>query len=147
MKWKHFARYWPFVRGIHRSPVNLPHKGQWRGALKFSLICAWTNTLANSGDTGYLKRHRAHYDVIAMYHSTVFVHNDFHSPLCNSMRLTNCHCQETVCEIIGEYVCVSVLIWRKCGFLWYYLYGTIHCGYSSVCVCLGGGGGGGGGGS
>ena len=31
-KWKHFPRYWPFVRGIHRSPVNSPHKGQWRGA-------------------------------------------------------------------------------------------------------------------
>ena len=39
IKWKHFPRYWPFVRGIHRSPVNSPHKGQWRGALKFSLIC------------------------------------------------------------------------------------------------------------
>ena len=21
-KWKHFPRYWPFVRGIHRSPLN-----------------------------------------------------------------------------------------------------------------------------
>ena len=42
IKWKHFPRYWPFVRGIHRSPVNSPHKGQWRGALIFSLICAWT---------------------------------------------------------------------------------------------------------
>ena len=30
-----FPRYWPFVRGIHRSPVNSPHKGQWRGALMF----------------------------------------------------------------------------------------------------------------
>ena len=39
IKWKHFPRYWPFVRGIHRSPVNSPHKGQWRGALMFSLIC------------------------------------------------------------------------------------------------------------
>ena len=38
-----FPRYWPFVRGIHRSPVNSPHKGQWRGALIFSLICAWIN--------------------------------------------------------------------------------------------------------
>ena len=33
IKWKHFPRYWPFVRGIHRSPVNSPHKGQWRRAL------------------------------------------------------------------------------------------------------------------
>ena len=40
IKWKHFPRYWPFVRGIHRSPVNSPHKGQWRGALMFSLMCA-----------------------------------------------------------------------------------------------------------
>ena len=32
IKWKHFPRYWPFVRGIHRSPVESPHKGQWLGA-------------------------------------------------------------------------------------------------------------------
>ena len=35
IKWKHFPRYWPFLRGIHRSPVNSPHKGQWRGTLMF----------------------------------------------------------------------------------------------------------------
>ena len=35
IKWKNFPRYCPFVRGIHRSPVNSPHKGQWRGALMF----------------------------------------------------------------------------------------------------------------
>ena len=41
-KWKHFPRYWPFVRGSHRSPVNSTDKGQWRTALMFSLICTWT---------------------------------------------------------------------------------------------------------
>ena len=41
IKWKHFLCYWLFVRGIHRWPVNSPHKGQWHGALMFSLICAW----------------------------------------------------------------------------------------------------------
>ena len=35
IKWKHFPRYWPFVRGIHRSPVNSRRKGQWNGALIF----------------------------------------------------------------------------------------------------------------
>ena len=34
IKWKHIPRYWPFVRGIHRSPVNSPHQGQWRGAIE-----------------------------------------------------------------------------------------------------------------
>ena len=38
IKWKHFPRYWPFVRGIHRSSVNSSHKGQWRGSLMFSLM-------------------------------------------------------------------------------------------------------------
>ena len=48
IKWKRFPRYWPFVRGIHRSPVNSPHKGQWRGALMFYLICARINTWVNN---------------------------------------------------------------------------------------------------
>ena len=66
IKWKHFPRFWPFVRGIHRSPVNSPHKGQWRGALMFSLICAWINGWVNDREAGDLRRHSAHYDVIVM---------------------------------------------------------------------------------
>ena len=40
IKWNYFPRYWPFVQGIHRSPVNSPHKGLWRGALIFPLMCS-----------------------------------------------------------------------------------------------------------
>ena len=64
IKWKHFPRNWPLVRGIHRSPVNSQHKGQWRGALKFSLICVWINDWVNNREGGDLRRYRAHYDVI-----------------------------------------------------------------------------------
>ena len=66
IKWKHFPRYWPFVRGIHRSPVNSRHKGQWRGAVMFSLICAWMNGWVNIHQAGDLRRHRAHYYVTVM---------------------------------------------------------------------------------
>ena len=66
MKWKHFPRYWPFVRWIHRSPVNSPHKGQWRGALMFSLICVWINGWVNNREAGDLRRYCAHYGVIVM---------------------------------------------------------------------------------
>ena len=66
IKWKHFPRYWPFVRGIHRSPGNSPHKGQWRGALMFSLICAWTYGWVNKCEAGDLRRQWAHYDVTVM---------------------------------------------------------------------------------
>ena len=68
IKWKHFPRYWPFVRGIHRSPVNSPNKGQWRGALMSSLICAWINAWVNNREAGDLKRYRAHCDVSVMGH-------------------------------------------------------------------------------
>ena len=67
IKWKHFPRNWPFVRGIHRSPVNSPRKGQWRGALMFSLICIWINGWVNNREAGDLRRHRAHYDVIVIF--------------------------------------------------------------------------------
>ena len=66
IKWKHFPRYWSFVRGIHRSTVNSPHKGQWRGALMFSLICARINGRVNNREAVDLRRHRAHYDVVVM---------------------------------------------------------------------------------
>ena len=68
IKWKHFPRNWPFVRGIHRSPVNSLHKGQWRGTLMFSLICVWINDWVNNGEAGDLRRYRIHYDVTVMTH-------------------------------------------------------------------------------
>ena len=66
IKWKHFPCYWPFVWGIHRSrsPVNSPHKDQWRGALMCSLT--WINGWVNNGEAGDLRRHRAHCDVTVM---------------------------------------------------------------------------------
>ena len=70
IKWKHFPRYWTFVRGIHRSPVNSPHKGQWRGALMFSLICTRIDGWVNNGEAGDLRHHHVHYDVIVMTHRT-----------------------------------------------------------------------------
>ena len=66
IKWKYFPHYWPFVRGIHRSPVNFPHKGQWREASMFSLIWAWINGKENNRDAGDLRCHCAHYGVIVI---------------------------------------------------------------------------------
>ena len=65
---------WLYVRGIHRSPVNSPHKrlvvrtfdisfgtglDKLSHALKFSLICAWINDWGNNRMAGDLRRHRA----------------------------------------------------------------------------------------
>ena len=67
IKWKHFPRNWPYVRGIHRSPVNSTHKGQWRRALMFSLICSRINGCVNNGEAGDLIRYRVHCDAIVMW--------------------------------------------------------------------------------
>ena len=45
---------------------NSPHKGQWRGALMFSLICASINDWVNNREAGDLRPHRALYDVTVM---------------------------------------------------------------------------------
>ena len=77
IKWKHFPRYCPFVRGIHWSPENSPHKGQWHGALKFSLICAWINGWVNNREAGDLKCHHTHYDVTII---AFWLERNRHSP-------------------------------------------------------------------
>ena len=48
----------------------IPHKGQWRGALMFPLICAWINGWVNNGEAGGLRRHRAHYDITVIFKFT-----------------------------------------------------------------------------
>ena len=80
IKWKHFLCNWPSVRGIHRPPVNSPHKGQWRRAFMFSLICAWINDWINNCEAGDLRRHRTYYDVTVMlgYHFKIS-QNLYHS--------------------------------------------------------------------
>ena len=68
--WRHqmetFSAILALCAGIHWSPVNSPHKGQWRGALMFSLIC-WINDWVNNDEAGDLRCHRAHYDVSVMW--------------------------------------------------------------------------------
>ena len=52
---------------------NSPHKGQWRGVLMFTFICARIDGWVNNREAGDMRRHRAPYDVIVIrddrYHS------------------------------------------------------------------------------
>ena len=94
INWEHFLRYWLFVGGIYRSPVNSPHKDHSRGALMFSLICTWAYGKANNGDTGDLRRHRAYYDVTVMGNYTTggsFATCLRKSPLKKLLTILICH--------------------------------------------------------
>ena len=77
-------------RGIHRSPVNSSHKGQWRGALMLSLICAWIKGWVNNREAGDLRRHRAHYDVIVMFQSLTLTYS--------------------ACRLPGSYICKATTV-------------------------------------
>ena len=76
--WRHqmetFSALLALCAGNSPVPVNSPHKGQWRGALMFSLIYAWINDWVNNRGAGDLRRHRGNYDVIVMtYHNLVCI--------------------------------------------------------------------------
>ena len=98
IKWKHLPRYWPFVGGIHRSPVNSPHKGQWRGPLMFSLICAWIDGWVNNGEAGDLRCYRAHYDVIVMFHVFSARPRQMRTDACNAFSQQLKPCSAPVCS-------------------------------------------------
>ena len=67
IKWKHFPRYWPFVRIIHLSPFNSQHKGQYAEFWCFLWSTPWINGWVNNRKAGDLRRNRVHYDVIVMW--------------------------------------------------------------------------------
>ena len=68
--WRHqmepFSALLALCAGNSPVPVTSPHKDQWRGALVFSLICAWINDWVNNREADDLRRHRGHYDVNVM---------------------------------------------------------------------------------
>ena len=66
IKWKHFPRYWPFVRGIHLSAVNSHTKASDAEHRCFLWSAPWLNGWVNNREAGDLRRHRGHYDVIVI---------------------------------------------------------------------------------
>ena len=80
--WRHqmetFPRYWPFVRRIHRSPVNFPTKVSDAELWCFSLICAWTSGWVNNRDAG---------DFLVGGMAQIRCHGDLNSRLvCHNVR-------------------------------------------------------------
>ena len=100
--------YWTVLEKT--VPGEFPaHKGQWRGALMFSLICVWINGWVKNREVGDLRRHRAHYDVIVMK-------TGLHDPTpiarwCGHLknRIVYVHC----------FTCGNTDLWKKARNLYY----------------------------
>ena len=87
------------TQGINWSPVNSPHKGQWRRALMFSLICTWIKCCVNSREAVDLRHHRAHYDVTVMigkYSSICLTHLS----LSTAWWKVTVTCYPLICEML-----------------------------------------------
>ena len=103
-----FPRYWPFVRGTHRSPVNSPHKGLWRGALMFSLIGDRINGWVNNREAGDLKRHRVHYDVIVMMPMDSTLQTTMMMQCTREFMVTEMSCQHSIQQISNGSWCMGI---------------------------------------
>ena len=111
-----FPRYWSFVRGIHRSPVNSPHKDQWRGALMFSLISAWINGLVNNHVVGDFRSHCAHYDVTVMvlWYTNRIYHIIQSDP--NNSPIYTSNCPTTAFLVFHHYI--DWVVYRQWCYQW-----------------------------
>ena len=111
IKWKLFPHNWSFVRGIHRPPVNSPHKGQRRGALMFSLICARINGWVNNREAGELRRYRAHYNVIVMHWILNSMEISLHSS--RSLQIKGSKILHMAGKLCCRGMCKNFAIWRR----------------------------------
>ena len=66
MKWKHFKHYWPFVRGIHRSPVDSLHKGPVIRHFDVSFDVSLCKLLNKQSRDRYIKMSWRSFDVTVM---------------------------------------------------------------------------------
>ena len=86
-KWLHHSNAWwrhQMEAFSALLAICAPHKGQWRGALVFTLICVWINGWVNNREAGDLRRNHAHYDVTVMEEwftpKLHYVHSVFTTP-------------------------------------------------------------------
>ena len=110
IKWKHFPRDWPFLRGIRRSPVNSTYKGQWRGHLMFSLVCNWIKVL---------------WDVIELIMTSLWCFKRWHIRRHNGHVESTSRCHHFILLFNGialnKIVNQRVIHWRNIGKLFAYI--------------------------
>ena len=88
IKWKHLPRYWPFVRGIHRSPVTgeFPTQGPVTWSVDVLFDLRPNKRLSKQWGGWWYETHRAHYDVIVM-------NDDYYTKahtIINTAHITDC---------------------------------------------------------
>ena len=108
-----FSALLAICAGNSPAPVNSLHKGQRRGALMLSLICAWINAWVNNGKAGDLRRHSAHYDVTVMLICRIMREYEY--------RYVNVINDYTDCITWNNHICSTwtaeyIMLWATCRY-------------------------------
>ena len=111
-----------------RSPVNSRHKGQWREALMFSLICTWINVWINNHEAGDLRRHRSHYDVTVMKTVFTLIHGPVLPHQAKSHESNNVSDKYPTMHHFVTEMCTCV---HTCA---HFCYKMVHCGIWDKCT-------------
>ena len=100
--WRHQMETFTALLAIcaGNSPVNSPHKGQWRGALMFSLICTRINGWVNNGEASDLRRHCAHYDVTVLKSQDLSVVGVKPFPANQNVKYECFHCASLIFHVL-----------------------------------------------
>ena len=113
--WRHqmetFSALLALCAGNSPVPVNSPHKGQWRGALMFSLICARINDWVNNREAGDLRRHRGHCDVNVMFRWYFKSYDILETIPIYSLRFTTKHVLIGVWDRLGWKISFTIIFY------------------------------------
>ena len=99
--WRHpmeiFSASLALCEGNPPVTGEFPYRGHGRRALKFSLVCVWTNVWTNNRDPDDLRRHHAHYDVSVIIHCGLGHHMSSDHPvdIVSGSGLVPIRCQVT----------------------------------------------------
>ena len=101
-----FSALLAICAGNSPVPGEFSHKGQWRGALMFSLICVWINDWVNNREAGDLRRYLAHHDVTVMWRAVIGTCRTELSqvthPGINPVRWHNRQCSNYLVELVAH---------------------------------------------
>ena len=124
MIWKRFSHYWPFVMGIHRSPIDAPHKTPVMLSFGVLFVVTIIHLLKSSRVSGDCRRHDANVTVTVMYRLKRKVNTVLHLIILNNgcyFADDNFECiflndifsiLITISSLSGLY---QVMVWHRAG--------------------------------
>ena len=134
IKWKHFCFTFP-LWGESTWYRWIPLTKASDAEFLYSFTCVWTNGWENNRNDGYLRRHRAHYDVtvmcISILYYSLFRFDIGHLPWDASLLWPRI-LYNGVIQGQSDYPLKHILVWGPCAMKIVFILPEIACCLSNV---------------